>query len=56
MAVLPARICRNISSVHSVFIDSGSVSAATPSMASMASPVLSPVWMLPLMAAAVYRL
>ena len=27
IAVLPARICMNISSVHSVFIDSGSVSA-----------------------------
>ena len=42
IAVLPAWICMNISSVHSVFIDSGSVSPATLSMSLMASPVLTP--------------
>ncbi len=50
IAVLPARICMNMISVHSAFMDSGSVSAAMRLMFLMASPLLTPR-MLPLTAA-----
>ena len=46
----------NISSVQSAFMERGKVSDAILSMVLMASPVLVPVWMLPLTEAAVYRL
>ena len=46
----------NISSVHSVFIDRGSVSAASSSIAAIASPELIPGSRLPVIGAAVARL
>jgi hypothetical protein len=53
MAVLPARICMNISSVHSVFIERGRISRAVESTRSIASPELVPARTLPLTGAAV---
>ena len=51
--VSPARICMNISSVHSLFMESDRVLSATLSTALITSPVLMPGRRLPLMEAAV---
>ena len=56
MAVLPARICISVSSVHSVFIDSGNFSTAIASIILIASPELSVGKITPLTGAAGYRL
>ena len=57
MAVLPARICMNISSVHSVFIERGRrLARPSPRSSAIASPELVPGRTLPLIGAAVYRL